>query len=241
MIEKEKSHSKDLEDKTLEYNMIKNLHYQNYLSYYIFQNTYEAAHKQRKANLFIFLQIPTIGFALFEFYLALTNYQLGVNIFFIGILAIIVGYLGSYFCLEKKISTDKYLMKLSLNFQKITSLRSEIEMLNTYNIKKKLTESIESKVKTIALFISYLHNAFNSLEFENKSHEKVEKILQRKDENIEMHINKLTDLKNFLQKPEMKQVFKLDSEEEYKKLEFNANLNEMINILKEKKPKEHRK
>ncbi|MFX0104359.1 MAG: hypothetical protein ACFE75_02570 [Candidatus Hodarchaeota archaeon] len=99
-------------DKTLDYHILKNLHFQNEYSHFIYRNTNRAAMRQRGATFWRIAELPIIFLALIEicFIFATNNWVVGGWTLFFTALCVILIYTILYnIVIKKKINMKKRL------------------------------------------------------------------------------------------------------------------------------------
>ncbi len=163
------------EDKTIDYHILKNLHYQNEYSHFIYRNTLKATMKQRNANFWRIAELPVIFLAIIEMGLifAINDWVVGGWIIIITIFAgALVLYCLHYILVKKKNQCEEENINFNGYLIFIQNSKEQVEFIEKYKIEDK--DAIKaSKVEEI----EYLINNKLTKTFERFAGQKIDKTL----------------------------------------------------------------
>ncbi|MFX1293182.1 MAG: hypothetical protein ACFFAG_19715 [Promethearchaeota archaeon] len=138
-------------DKTLDYHILKNLHFQNEYSHFIYRNTNRAAMRQRGATFWRIAELPIIFLALIEicFIFATNNWVVGGWTLFFTALCVILIYTILYnIVIKKKNQHEEEIMNFNSTLIWIQNSMDQVEIIDRYEIES-MGEIKTSKVEEI--------------------------------------------------------------------------------------------
>ena len=142
------------EDKTLYYYLIKLLHYQNQLTYYIYLNNSRATMQRREANFWRIAQIPSLILTIISLYFLFTNLIWGV---LLVLLIAVVGLFGGYkiynYHIKKENERDVKALEFTTLIMALEYLVEQIDLIERYNFSKDLVDPIDLKLDTLEYYI----------------------------------------------------------------------------------------
>lgn len=125
------------EDKTLDYHILKNLHYQNEYSHFIYRNTFKTAMQQRTGNFWKIIEIPAIILTLLDLFIIFFTTNLVIGGLFILISTvggIFIGiWLYNHF-IKTKNKRDIELMEFNNILIWIQNSKDQVNILKKYKI-----------------------------------------------------------------------------------------------------------
>ena len=124
-------------DKTIDYHILKNLHYQNVYSHFIYRNTQQAMMKQRNANFWGIAEIPLLILTIVNLFIVLLTYNwiiIGSSVFISIIGSVFFGYLIYNQYIKKKNQHDKEVMDFNSVLISIQNLQDQVEIIDCYSI-----------------------------------------------------------------------------------------------------------
>ena len=142
------------EDKTLEYYIIKILHYQNQLTYYLYLNNKRSGIQRRNLNFLKATEVPALIIVILNVYFLITNPQFGLWLFLIIIAATLIIPSLIYLFYTRNINKkDEYVMEFTEFLINVEYLMEQIDLIKNFNISKDLVDSIEHKVGIIEYYL----------------------------------------------------------------------------------------
>ncbi len=190
-----------LEDKTIAYHILKNLHYQNEFSHFIYRNTRRTTMNQKNANFWRIVELPVIFVAILEmgFIFITKDWVLGGWIISgtIGI-GVLILYILHDIIVKKKNQREEENISFNGYLIFIQNSKEQVEFIEKYNIEG-MDAIKSSKVEEIEdLINNNLANAFKRFRGQ-----KIDKILNFL-KNLSLTPSRLTGrlerLRNFMQK-----------------------------------------
>lgn len=207
------------EDKTIDYHILKNLHYQNEYSHFIYRNTHRATMRQRSANFWRIVELPIIFLAIIEmgFIFATNNWIVGGWIIFstVGGGAFIL-YILHAIIVKRKNNREERVMKFNSYLIFIQNSREQVEFIEKYNIERKDAIKI-SKVEEIEDLINEnLTKVFTK--FRNQKIDKTLDFLSKLNLTSSRLKGRLERLRDFMQKQLQKQFDDYENRDSFKRL-----------------------
>ena len=124
-------------DKTIDYHILKNLHYQNVYSHFIYRNTHQAIMKQRNANFWRIAEIPLLILTIVNLFIILLTYSwiiFGSSIIISIVGTVSIGYLIHNHFIKNKNQRDKEIMDFNSVLISIQNLHDQVEIIDCYSI-----------------------------------------------------------------------------------------------------------
>jgi len=210
------------EDKTLDYHILKNLHYQNEYLHFIYRNTYKATMQQRKGNFWRIVEIPSILLALFNLFIIFftNNWIIGGSFIFSTTLC---GFIICYWAYKHYIKAENQRDEDLMNFNNILiwiqNSKDQVEIINKYNIDGMNAIKL-SKIQEIEDLINdNLSGAFKK--FKGQTTNYIENFLTELGLNPSRLRERLVRLKEFMEK----------NSKDYSKKTYFTRLNTIIQYL----------
>ena len=205
-----------MDDKIFEYFQLKELHYQNQLSHYIYRNTYLASIRRREANFWRIAQIPALILTVTNLGVFYLNVIWGFITLLITVIATVIIILIAYnYRVKNKNKQDLKLIKLTNCMINLRYLTEEINLIKEYNIPVNdlMTYSSENfdvvniKIKQFKRYIlKDLDEIWTSLKFNDLDKKEINTILNRIDMNIDIFLDRLKLYKLFSKNHQIKEV-----------------------------------
>lgn len=223
------------DDKTLEYFMIKILHYQNQLTYYLYMNNRTSSIQRRNWSFLTTTEFPALIVILANIYFLITNPSYEVWLFIIIIIAALgIPLLIYFFYIRKRNRKDENVMRLTESLINIEYLMEQINLIKNFKISEKLVDSVEHKIGVIEYYVTKtLKKVWDGVGFKNLSKSQIQDFLDETNYDAEEFYLRLEQMLEILKyKYNIKE--NLENSESYKILkEIKGILDKKFNLKRE--------